>query len=297
MAQSNPFPHIQLKLVTDAPQKKRKTPRELNPRTAYNKAQRVDHAEILGASMTTLREEWQEEITRRQQEGLPDIPEAISIFLKIDPSSLPVDDLRKFGIEVIGELEDGYIIGASSDVTLSSLAAKINAFAAAGQNNVAALWEIATGTAWRYERILSPALLAEWPQIRDQDQFVIDVGVACLGMTHVPEHPNKRRDKYKSEENYLKALEKWNDKRDQAYDIWSELALERYDKLADFVNKYQGEILTGMIDGDHDPYSQLPDCFTCRINISGKGLRDLRYLFFSSESCPHSCAHSEYLSE
>lgn len=286
MAQVNSFPHIPLKLVKDAPPKTRSLPRKINPTTARNKLQRAKHAKSLNASVEALREEWNETMSIRQREELPSLPEAISIFLRIDPESLPIEDLRKFGIEVIGELEDGYIIGASADITLSSLAAKIQAFSQAGQNNVAALWEIIQGKKWRHERILSPELKKEWPQIRDHDQFVVDIGVACLGTVNLPEHPNKRKLKYKSKEKYEKALEKWHEKRDLAYEEWNDLAFTRYSKLIEFINKYQGNDLSGMIDGTSDMNS-LPDSFTCRISISGKGLRDLvlnfQYLFDVSE--------------
>jgi hypothetical protein len=73
------------------------------------------------------------------------------------------------GIEVIGEHEDGYIIGASVDVILSELAAKIDKFALKGQDKVAVLWEIVQGKAWRIERILLPLLSEEWLHIRDSE--------------------------------------------------------------------------------------------------------------------------------
>ena len=48
------------------------------------------------------------------------MPEAISIQLKIDPNAFPIEELRKFNIEVISELEDDFVIGASDDVSLGN---------------------------------------------------------------------------------------------------------------------------------------------------------------------------------
>lgn len=87
------------------------------------------------------------------------MPGAIPLFLRIDPGSELIESLKTFGIEIIGELENGFIIGASADTFMSDLAAKIDMFANCGHDNVAALWEIVRGKSWRPEHILSPALL------------------------------------------------------------------------------------------------------------------------------------------
>lgn len=202
------------------------------------------------------------------------MPEAIPIFLRIDPSTELIENLKTFGIEIIGELEGGYIIGASVDTSMSNLAAKIDMFANSRHDNVAALWEIVSGKLWRTEHILSPTLLAAWPSIRDNDQFVIDVGIACLGILQIPTHPEKRRKDYKTEERYIKAVGNWQRKRDEIYEQWDSLSDERFLALTKLVAVYEGEILSSMIEGTKDSASQLPDSFTCRLRLSGKGLRD-----------------------
>lgn len=289
MAQTNPFPHINLKLVKDAPPRKPDPfSRTDNPRTANNKQQRIQHSQSLNYAVNNLQEKWKQTNKQRLEDNLPDIPEVLSIFLRIDPtnSTLPLEDLRKFGIEVISELEDGFIIGASADITVSDLRAKIQKFANGKQNNVASLWEILQGTAWRPENILSPQLLEYWPQIQDDENFVIDVGIACLGMSHIPEHPKKKD--YATEERYDRAVARWQEKREKAYTEWDDTSYERYETLVSFIEGYTGEMISSLIEGHHDSRSQLPDSFTCRVRISGKGLRDIvlnfPYLFDVSEA-------------
>ncbi|MHB8076564.1 S8 family peptidase [Desulfosporosinus fructosivorans] len=288
MSNVNPFPHIYLKLVRDASKKKRpSSPRKVNPITAANKMNRGIHAQTLRTSVGSLRNEWDETVVSRRDEGYPEMPEAIPIFLRIDPSSELIESLKVFGIEIIGELEGGYIIGASASTSLSDLATKIELFANSGQDNVAALWEIVSDKAWRTEHILSPELLTAWPSIRDDDQFVIDVGIACLGILQIPIHPIKRREGYATEDRYNDAVGRWQKKRDEIYEQWDDLSDERFSALTRLVEVYDGEILSSMIEGTKDSASQLPDSFTCRLRLNGKGLRDFvlnfPYLFDVAE--------------
>ena len=299
MSKVNPFPHIYLKLVREASKKKRPPgPREVNPITNANKTNRGMHAQTLRTSVGTLRDEWHETIINRRDEGYPEMPGAIPIFLRIDPGSDLIESLKTFGIEIIGELEDGFIIGASVGTSISDLAAKIELFANSGQANVAALWEIVSGKSWRSEHILSPALLTAWPSIRDADQFVIDVGIACLGILQIPPHPIKRRGEYATEERYINAVGRWQTKRDEIYEQWDNLSDERFLALTRLVEVYDGEILSSMIEGTKDSASQLPDSFTCRLRINGKGLRDFvlnfPYLFDVAEVDEIEFAYGEF---
>lgn len=274
MNNSSPFPHIFLKLEREADRRRRPFPRDDTPTTAANKNNRSAHASTLRHSVETLNNEWSETAEIRRQQGSPELPEAISLFLQVDPDTDLIDNLRSLGIEVIGELEDGYIIGASADISLATLKDKIERFASAGQNNIAALWEIREGKAWRYEHILSPTLLEEWPNIRDNDQFVIEVGIACLGTIHIPEHPRKRRDTFSTEERYMRAVRLWKEKHDRAYEQWDELSWERLSLLESFVSSYNGEMLSSIMNEAWGEGDQPPDSFTCRIRINGQGLRD-----------------------
>lgn len=273
---SNPFQHITLSLAKDASIKKPK-PRVIpkQPQTEIFYNNRKSHSQNLETARYSLSQDWIIKNQKRQQDNLPEMPEAVSIFLRIDPRELPIEKLKSYGIEVIGEFEDGFVIGSSSDLTLGDLAKKIQKFSAGGQHNVSGLWDIISGNSWRQERILSESLQKIWPSIKDHDQLVVEIGVACLGMKEVSEHPIKRRKTFKSQEAYEKAIDNWKRKRGEVYDEWDELAYSRYHQLMKIVSFYKGEDLSGYIEGEYDSETNLPDSFTVKLRVSGQCLRDI----------------------
>jgi hypothetical protein len=130
---------------------------------------------------------------KREEEEKPPLPEkAIPIILQIDPTAFDAEDLKTYGIEVIAELENGYIIGASADDSeFSELQKKIEKFIKAerGGSKVAAIWDFIDGSK-RPEYILSPELLNQWQQITDERIYTVDIGIACLGMkSQLPDCP------------------------------------------------------------------------------------------------------------
>jgi hypothetical protein len=277
MSQLSPFQHIQLRLIKNARQKKQ-APRkmEMNPRTQFNRGNnRNEHAKQLYQAGMAISVEWEQTRLHRQQDNLPEMPEALSLFLRVDPREMPIEDLRKYGIEVIGELEDGFIIGSSSDLSLLTLRDKIEKFSLGAQHSIAGLWDIMDGVAWRRERILSESLNEEWPNIKDHDQLVIEIGVACLGTDEVSDHPKNKQSSYKSDEAYEKAVHKWKDKRDKIYRVWEENMDSRYDQLLGIISAYNGENLAGPINEYFELDSNLPDSFTVKVRVSGKGFKDI----------------------
>jgi hypothetical protein len=280
MSENQPFQHMRLRLVRDAilrpdPPKIPKDPKTQELLTTG----RSRHASSLYESAQAIVSHWNKVARERQQDNLPEIPEALSLFLQIDPHHLPIEKLRLFGIEVISELEDGFIVGASSDIHLVTLQEKIAQFARGRQHNVAGLWSIMGGQSWKIERILSDSLREEWGNIRDDEVFVVDVGIACLGTFELPEHPKNRIRQYETKEAYEKAVQNFERKCLELYDYWDENANVRYDQLMKIVRAYGGEDLSGMVNEPFDYRVSLPDSFTVRIKINGKGLRDIVYNF------------------
>jgi hypothetical protein len=219
---------------------------------------------------------------------MPDIPNIPSFLLQVDPKSFDADTLKSFGIEVILELENGYILGASVDAELTKLQEKIEKFIAEehGGGKVAEIWEILEGKFQRLEYILSPDLLAQWDQILDDHIYIVDVSIACVGLN--PKFSDYPRQKENEDpEKYARKVAKWTDSRDQTLQEWEKLQLDRENEFEDFVRKLDG---TFLLLGDHDDRSHLallPDSFSSRIEISGKGLKDLvanyPYVFEVSE--------------
>ncbi|MEG4803252.1 S8 family peptidase [Microcoleus sp. ARI1-B5] len=286
---SDRFPHIQLRLARSGVAATPMGGGKPNPITSANASNRQGHGSRLKTSLDSLILNWQQNQEKREEEEKPPRPEkAIPIILQIDPIAFDLEDLRKYGIEVIAELENGYIIGSSADDTdFSELQKKIENFIKAerGGGKVPGIWEIIDGIK-RPDYILSQKLLNEWEQIRDQQIYIVDVGVACVGTkSQLPVYPERNKDE--SDKKYAKRISNWINKRDITYQDWDELKSRREEELTDFVNFHQGEILN-IVDGIIPRFAELSDSFSCRIQISGKGLKDLvvnfSYIFDVSEA-------------
>ena len=270
------FPHIELKFSTQGTasppsgggRKKTQT-------TQLNLGDRWGHGNKLKGSVSGIVSDWQEHLVERKQEEKPDLPKAMPVILQIDPTAFDADRLRGFGIEVIAELEYGYIIGASADIDLTKLQEKIGRFINAEERSgkVSEIWDFVDKIK-RPEYILSPELQAQWGQIQDEEVYTVDVGIACIGeQSQLKSHP-KPEENYKSPENYVKAINKWLDDRDLTTQQWDEVKIQREDEFERFVREYQGELLE-TFDGETTSRCELSDSFSYRISISGKGLRDL----------------------
>ncbi|MEH1960293.1 MAG: hypothetical protein V7L05_10495 [Nostoc sp.] len=115
---SQSFPHIPLRLTTEG--RAASLPGALirNPITVANLGNRQEHGNKLKVSIETLIFDWQDTQEKREEKNKSKVLYPISLILKIDPSYFDADRLRTFGIEVIAELEDGYILGISLDIEL-----------------------------------------------------------------------------------------------------------------------------------------------------------------------------------
>ncbi len=274
MPNGEQFPHIPLVLVRDAPPRKQKPHDILKPwKTEENLKNRATHYGKIDSSVRRLLEEDRSLKEDRLDTGLPIIENQIALFLQIDEQRLKIDDLRKYDIEVIAELEDGLIIGCSSDVTLSSLRKKIEKFLGGSQNDVAGLYHLDEGFGWRPEQILSPDLWKRWGEILDDEILAVDIGVACLGTAPLPKKP--RPEAKRSGEQFNKSLQKWKGKYDAALQSWDELQWERSNQLRSFLSAYGFEPMDEFHETATEDIARLPDSFTFRAKISGKCLRDL----------------------
>ncbi|BAZ12532.1 hypothetical protein NIES4071_43630 [Calothrix sp. NIES-4071] len=276
------LPHIQLQLIIEGSAKPfTSVGRKQNPQTAANLSNRQGHGKRLKSSLDFLISDWQYTQEQREKESKPSLSEKSKpIILQIDPTAFDSNDLRKFGIEVVAELENGYIIGASAnDPEFSELQKKIELFIQQqkGGNKISEIWDIIDGSR-RPEYILSAELLNEWEQIRDEQIYTVDVGISCIGAkSRFPDFPEQKPDE--SNEKYSNRVNKWISKRDATYDEWDDLAFERQQDLTSFVETYNGRITSSFVEADIPNGAKLPDSFSCRIQISGQGLKDLVFNF------------------
>ena len=138
----------------------------------------------------------------------------------------------------------------------------------------------------RLEYILSPDLLENWDNIVSEQLYTVDVSIACVGINpKFSVFPTERegRDPVQS----AKIVARWSDKRDQTLQEWDDLLDERETHFRDFVFACGGIIPQSIFYDDRSHLNLLPDSFSCRIEISGKGLRDIAlnypYVFDISE--------------
>ncbi|OFY84607.1 MAG: hypothetical protein A3F72_19245 [Bacteroidetes bacterium RIFCSPLOWO2_12_FULL_35_15] len=226
-----------------------------------------------------MSEAWAAELESRRNKGLPNLPdsETIPIYLQIDTTVFNPEFLKGFGIEVISEEDEGFIIGASAD-GFQSLRSKINEFVNKNKAvNTAQLWQIVEGNIWRRNLILSKELSDRWDQIRDDENFLLEIGVACY--LKLPDEPIIGEGE--SSAKFNKRHEKWEVKKRDHDLALEELIDNRTILLKDFVELYNGELLL-------DDFVTFPDSFCCRIKINGIGLKDLvnnfQYVFEINEA-------------
>jgi hypothetical protein len=224
-----------------------------------NRRNRQMHATSLLGTTSQIQLEWEDFLTKRVEQGLPELDkEVIPVFLQINPDILSGQfDFLDYGIEIISEEENGFIIGASLD-NLTTLEEKINGFITTTRSTakIADLWQIINGNReqWRPEHILSPSLFRDWPNILDDQMYTIEVSIAFdkpLGKS-----PNPLRRGYEKKlEVYQAEIERRDDE-----------MMTRQNHFEKFLNVY-GTLESGFI--------EIEDSFACEVIISGKGLKDL----------------------
>jgi len=310
------FPHLDLKKKLNGPYQfaGMAIEKKADPTTAANLNNRTQHGAQLTGAVNALQQNHEQFLLDRREAGLPEVfPEGVlPVFLRVDPKDFDIEALKGFGIEIVSEEDDGYIIGANAD-NFSSLAAKIQMFIdrkGKSKDQAAKLWEIIQGDKWRADYILSPGLSAIFPMGMADDQlFIVDISVACyLKMPPKPDrvmpetaeeyaeakadyeeknkdNPDKRNyrpiKKPDSDEHYQRKLNNWHLRTRNAQLQRDEIALERQDFLTNFIiTIYKGEILSDFID--------LEDSFGFRAAMNGQALKDLirgyAYIFEITES-------------
>lgn len=230
-----------------------------NPITRENKEKRQVHSNFLKQQTGKLKSDWDNSLKKRQSEGLADIDENTTpIFLQINPDLINAEfDLESFGIEIISEEDDGFIIGASFD-NLKSLEEKINGFVSQerGTGVIADFWQIIDGEReiWKPEHILSEYLFSNWSKIHDKENYLVEVSVAFA--KPIGKEPDASK---QGGEARLKKYREDLIKRDDILE-------ERQTHFEKFI-KYYGEIKSSFV--------ELEDSFSCQVLITGKGLKDL----------------------
>lgn len=245
-----------------------------SPQTIANTNARKAHSASLRNAAARVSFSWKQKQEEREREGLPVASQGVPILLTVD-TSLDLDVLReKFDFEIVAEQEDGFVIVAAQDVELADFQAMVEGFAVTVRGSariakVHALFDDPDQTD-RLLRVLSAELAAVWPTIQEDDQLVVDVGISCVGVQEIPTYP--MRGKRDTDADWARKEQQWSEARANAYEAWDRIRLDREAEIERFVEFYGAEILA-LVDGSAFA-AALPDSFSIRLRISGKGLKD-----------------------
>ena len=271
---SHNFEHLPLVLRY---QGQAKLPRggKSNAQTQDNKANRQSHSAGLRSSGSSVSTAWKARIQLNVQSGSPVVPKGMPVLLEVDPS-LDLDVLReKFAFEIVAEQEEGFVIVASEDLDLTAFLQMVDDFAIEkyGSARIASIHRLVDdpNQEERLRRILSETLLAAWTTIDDAQDYIVDVGIACTGTQEIPAPPKRR--KRDNDADWARREADWAEARSKAYAAWDDLKLQREEEIGRIIAHYEGEVLEN-IDGAPFDAATLPDSFTLRVRIVGRGLRD-----------------------
>lgn len=276
MAGGHQFEHLPLLLRYQGPAKLYGGG-STSPQTLANKNARATHSSSLKTAATTLGAFWKAQDQDRSAKKLPPLPAGKPILVQIDPS-LELDVLRdKFKFEVVSEQDEGFVLVATEDVDLTEFKRLVDAFAVSvqGSAKVADVHKLYDDPQQvdRLRRILSERLAEQWPAIVDQTDYVVDVGISCTGTIAIPDPPV--RGKRDTDASWAQKESTWASQRASAYSEWNDLLDSRQDEVIDFVKAYKADVLNLSHDGSSLDAGVLPDGFTVRLKIVGRGLKDL----------------------
>lgn len=273
MPNGHNFQHLPLLRRESGPAQLGRPPRG-SQATQDNRTNRASHSSSLSGSASAVSTQRKTATANRPAGSLPDLSAGIPLLLQVD-TSLDVDKLRHhFDFEIVSEEENGYVIVASEDVDLTRFNDAVTGFAGSvhGTGIVASVHRLDDDPdqTRRLELILSEALFQQWPGMADDRTYQVDIGVTCLGIRQIPNEPQRR--KRESDSEFAHRQSEWAVARAEVYDDWYDVQDERIQEVRRIiVDGYGGSIDSILHD---EPAVSLPDSFSMRIQVEGKGLRD-----------------------
>ena len=245
------------------------------PLTKYNLEHRQEHYDKLTSQLKAIKELWDQELKIRVDNGLPELPNAnvLPVFLQIDLTAKDIEALKSFGIEIISEEEEGFIIGANSD-GFKAFSDRLEQFLTQSnkkfKDSAASILEIITEPTERLKRIVSAGILSKWEYLDQEVEIVVYIAISSY--LKIPDYPTKLPEQ--SDESYSTAVERWKARYQEWQIVKDELAMQRQTAFEDFIRPYNG-VFVGAV----SQYSEFDDGFGCKIRVSGTGLKDLALRF------------------
>ncbi|OQP49044.1 hypothetical protein A4H97_29420 [Niastella yeongjuensis] len=226
------------------------------------------------AQLQSVKESWELNLQEREESGLPEISDkkTIPIFLHIDLAK-DVESLKSFGIEVISEEEEGFILGANSD-DLKTFSDRLEQFLNQSnkkfKDSAAGIFDLITEPTERLKRILSANLLAKWERLQEEREIVVYIAISSY--LKIPDYPTQGGNQ--PDDSYNSSVARWKDRNQEWQVAKDELCMERQTAFENFIRPHNG-VFVSLV----SQYAEFDDGFGCKIRISGVGLKDLALNF------------------
>ncbi len=247
--------------------------------TLDNRTDRTTHSTNLRTTTESFVESHRKITELRKSEKLPELTGGIPLLLQVDPG-LDIDKLRHhFNFEIVSEEEGGFVIVASSDIDLSEFLDAIDGFAEGtkprlGTATLASVHRLDDdlNQIQRLKLILSEYLQSIWGKLDTVQSLTVDIGVTCLGTREIPKQPEQW--KRETDEDWARRVSEWANERIGAYDAWYDLQEARIKEVRSIIVDGYGGAIEEVAHDDGKDAVTLPDSFTMRIVVNGRGLKD-----------------------
>lgn len=260
--------------------------------TTFNKGEnRITHSKNLNSNIEHLEKYYnayfKQKKSTKEQNGENDIN--FPLLLQIDTNSKLFDELHKYGIDVLCEEENGFLITAIDSNGLKLFKKKIEEFSTKvrGSALIANIHKIANENIPEIK--LSSYLYTLWP-FEDNTNYTVEVNIDCKGLEPFV---FSEKNGYNIEENKTK----YEQAKLNYFAKVDEILTNKVDSFKMFLNDYDSseyEILD-----ESCPYydeNSLPEYYTVKLSLNGKILRDITlnysYVFEITEPDDFSCIQS-----
>jgi len=235
--------------------------------TLENEKNRKGHGSYLQGQTNKLLQRWEEIRTLRKESGLETPNEVdIPIFLRIDTDSFKFESLSNWGINVLSEEEDGYILGASSD-NFEQFQKNINEFLAEKgtyRDTAAKIWEVITDDSWRSAQLIKGDLKEVWDTLDDNQLYLIELGVSCY-LPNLKKYPQEQD--FDDAKKHEVKLKEYHEHVENLAVERDEMQIKRENEIEHYAKIYGAKI--------EDIWDNQTDAIYFKILINGQGLRDI----------------------
>jgi subtilisin family serine protease len=208
-----------------------------------NLADKARHIKSLRGDLNRMRAMWQRMQADRVAQSLPPLPNAMPVFLQVDPEGFDIDQLNAFGIELVMEHEQGFLLCASRGTDLQAFEAKLNEFSMrSDRTSVARIHAVEINNRQRSDLVVGSSLRARFASSDGGDPVVdISVVLTTYGVRKLSDEPSAT--KFSDIQAYGRAIARWRPKLVSAMQHWTLTFVERVRDFVSFVQRSHGQVL------------------------------------------------------